>query len=105
MLTREEADKLYTSLVGLSLNPTEISERINIFTEKPKREIKVGDIYLNKNNVPVYIYKEADKIIFNGILLKPQNYIESVNFGIHGEGCNTYDLDLSKKYKLVEIEE
>lgn len=47
MLTKEESQALYNCLVGLTLRPDEIKERIKKFTEKLEPEIYEGEIYKN----------------------------------------------------------
>jgi len=100
MLTREESQKLYQALVGLTLMPEEIKDRIEIFTEK--REIKVGDIYKDGHRVGREIIGICDGEEYP---LKTPNLLSFTIDGIYDKGdpSSINNLDLTKRYKLIEI--
>lgn len=108
MLTKEEATRLYNALVGLTLNPAEIYEKIELYTEKPKREVQVGDIYKTFDGQPACV-----------LSIGGGNYPIEVNFIMQSEGkCAYYtkdgvfhaegnyrdmNLNLYRRYKITEI--
>lgn len=105
MLTKEEASKLTTAIgMAILVNPSSqpflnvIVDMIKEFTEKPKREIKVGDIYLDNHDrlhrvswVTAYFFicGEATKFNFDGT----------------GHGHADCELNISKPYRLFPMEE
>lgn len=99
MLTREEANVFINrvSFIG-GFSPNGIEELINIvnkITEKNKRDIQVGDIYLNTIGYPVQITGAVGNRFLGG----GKNVYDK-----NGESENGVpDLDLSKAYELVEI--
>jgi len=100
MLTKEESRKLYQQLVGLTLMPEEIKERIELFTEK--REIKVGDFYLDGHGIG----REIVGIWHRGEYpLKTRGDLSYTRGGIYeiGSLSSINNLDLTKRYKLIEI--
>ncbi len=96
MLTKEEAKEFYIMFYESEKSFKETLER---FTEKPKREIQVGDIYLDNEN--------RTHIVMNNKF----SSIEPIRthlayFKGDGSHCHdAYTLDLSKRYKLVEIDD
>ncbi len=124
MLTREEANKLlgfferldnyvtkYVAMVKggvyFDLEAKNLKNYIESLTEKPKREIKVGDIFLNGKNQIIKIispcqWRENSYAAFvcdNGWSYYKDGLRATMN------DDRSYDLDLSKRYKLVEIGE
>lgn len=104
MLTREESKNLYKLLVGLDLSPEEIKYKISIFTENPKREIQIGDIYLDgyDNIIRIVNVTTPDE---DGYALKDSgenSYL--LNGRMYPHVTCRGDLDLSKVYKLMEID-
>lgn len=126
MLTREESKELLEYLTNirrqeyfdLTLNANSsaiknfnlykncyldsIVDRICKLTEKPKREIKVGDIYRDNAGRIVEIMRIDDEDPGFPIMDTDKNAY-TVD-GIFGNEDRLCDLDLSKKYKLMEIE-
>ncbi len=114
MLTKEEADDLlqiivtgegYKSTHGLLIDFDKIESCINDFTEKPKRRIQVGDIYRDKEG----FIREIEEH-HHLLSMPPKNHFMS-KCGYEYDERGKYvgqmeraDLDLSKRYKLVEIE-
>jgi hypothetical protein len=107
MLTKEEASN-FTFLIneadhghsGLyyEIDVSEFKDILNKFTEKPKREIQVGDIYLDNHDrlhrvswVTAYFFicGEATKFNFDGT----------------GHGHADCELNISKPYRLFPMEE
>ncbi len=104
MLTREEANRLMNKLT-LTMEWMEAPIRsqyliacINEFTEKSKREIKVGEIYRDKDGHIIEITSaHEDAVIGNKIA----GYDKYTGGNVSGVRNN---LDLSRRYKLVEVE-
>lgn len=116
-LTREEANVLTNRLTELNalfcnvpgaftpeLKIQYILKCINNFTEKqtekPKRKIQKGDIYKDGSGILMEVkYLENDTIFTtdDDSYYMDGRYKEKANF--------EYDLDLSKRYKLVEIDD
>lgn len=117
MLTREEANILYraissspvicepTHVVGLQQFFVMLKNAIQDLTEKDKHEIKTGDIYRSKNGT----LREVDEVFGERRMFHVKGLIGPFNFdGIYvGEYMRSpqFDLDLSKNYKLVEVED
>lgn len=124
MLTKEEADKLIDTLIELTqihpedercVKSKEIFSLIYKFTEKPKREIQVGDIYEDGHGHLITITNIREEYDFP-IIATPLSSqgapcgCRSVNYSYNSrgefmEGVKTRNLILSTPYKLVEIEE
>lgn len=118
MLTREEATNLWNKareIIGYewAIPPNNLPESINkveqlhaLFTEfteykteKPKRDIQVGDIYLDTEDLIIKITRDdGDTVIGNSI----GGYDKLTGHNVTGTRPN---LVVSKRYKLVEIEE
>jgi len=111
MLTKEEANELY-KIIGFSyfFNPkcrmcahtgelvSNLQIKVKELTEKPKREIQIGDIYKNKKGG----IREV-KSINNNYL-----HTEDGDYSLNGQQYHIpdkEDLDLSKRYKLVEVDD
>lgn len=99
MLTKKESESLYNCLVGLALMPEEIKERIGIFTEK--RNIQVGDIYLDGHGIPRLIKKIDHNEKYPVHTVGDRSYTTDGTYDIRDK-CRS-DLVLDKIYKLVEI--
>lgn len=105
MLTKQEAEAFTEFLRRRDFHNLITAEAIFQFTEKPKRlkrQIQVGDIYRDEEGRWREIESESEGsyLFFTsscGYLYKPDgSYI--------GEFDMT-DLDLSKRYKLVEVDD
>ena len=105
MLTREEYHCLRKELIqiygedlptGMLCALSYISEN---YTDEPKREIKLGDIYLDTRNVPRQI-KKIDLVASYPLIG------DRIVYNTEGQShTGDHNLDLSKCYKLVEIED
>ncbi len=116
MLTKEESKELLNNLRrAFNIEEPEISnvgdflklyDCVNEFTEKPKREIHVGDIYRNMKGMIIEIVsKEEDSQ--NVKCKSGKSYAEDEGW-YQEDDCIARDprsLDLSKRYKLVEIKD
>lgn len=99
MLTREEAAQLLYAISETRIGVTpKVKEAVARFTEKPKREIKVGDIYRDGRGIILEVKYIDGKIIYTTD--NDEYYIDG-RYSDHPEF--EYDLDLSKRYRLVEI--
>lgn len=120
MLTKEEAYELKNHLFVINYKHHEhrkyvmdfVFNYIDIITEKPKREIQVGDIYqdglgnfeyittVNKKEITTVMLSSTGQ--FSRYLLEglSARYQSDVNM----DGSNPNDLDLSKRYNLVEVD-
>lgn len=115
MLTKEEAQKfksvLYSGLSAKELKtgiPTYIVDNlINCYTERepsPEYEIEEGCIYKTTDNDFVCICYESEPNVFIGSPLFRVN-TSFYSYDKKGRGTNGGgELDLSKKYKIVECE-
>lgn len=110
MLTSEEfnlARKKYIELLKHGLDIKTCFDRtLYEFTEKPTREIQVGDIYRDKEG----FIREIEEH-HHLLSMPPKNHFMS-NCGYEYDEKGKYvgqmeraDLDLSKRYKLVETED
>ena len=98
MLTKDESDKLKNEIDCL-LTHAQINKVIDKFTEKPIRKIEVGDIYRNTDGRLVEITRDdGDNVVGN----MESGYKKVGGKNVNGTRCN---LDLSKRYKILEIED
>lgn len=103
MLTKEEYSRLHTQLCLRCLAFNQVTEIIERFVEKPKREIQVGDIYLNDFGQICRVTRicMADEMNAAVKIEKPESgtYLSSGKTN----AFYTRALILDKRYKLVEI--
>jgi len=113
MLTKEEAEKLIDAIreilcLSKGMN-SECRDKIKhlysitgSLIEKPKRRIKIGDIYKDGEGV----IKQINEIDYGDNSMQSS---DAWNYKLNGEPLGTFpdekNLDLSRRYKLVEIEE
>jgi len=105
MLTREEANILLNKITAVwavqSSRNDYLIDCVNEFTEKSKREIRMGDIYLNNCGEICRISDPKD-------CKSKEDEVHVQNSGKYlrsGEPNERYacHLDLSKRYILVEV--
>ena len=123
MLTKEEADKFYHALGGMDVDTScssgcivkweSIRSLVKELIEKPKREIKVGDIYKDKKGSFYEVVKQVCEDKFITALINSGS-TNRITYDLNGKcikineflnNDSLHHLDLSKKYKLVEIKE
>lgn len=111
MLTKAERDELDNLFRAYDMNDddeyevhvrsTRLIDLLDRYTEKPKREIQVGDIYRTRTG----FLREIDDID-NDITDYPISSRCNARYSRQGEYWegSRGDLDLSKVYKLVETD-
>ena len=119
MLTREESENLIihmqdlfsskncTSSNSISQCMSSLENHIKELTEKPNREIQVGDIYLDKEGFIVEIISSDIENISNhplGVMSKC-GYVYDKRDGRYIGELDRADLDMSSRYKLTEMED
>lgn len=107
MLTKEEAEEFMELII--SGHSVEWNERarawINKFTEKPKREIQVGDIYRDGDGIIREMSSEETDFEKNIGVMSKCGYCYSKKNGVYIGDCGKTDLDISVCYQLVECED
>lgn len=116
MLSKQEAGDICDMIARFTRHPSSslvleaLYKKIESLTEKPKREIKVGDIYPNFEEELysiAYIDKDEDPypIIANAIYRSWGAVNCYTKDGIyHIDGLfNSKNLDLSRPHKIIEI--
>lgn len=111
MLTREEAHKFYEALGTMIIEKgckclmgwQHIQSIVSEMTEKPKREIQIGDIYRDKHGG----FREIDQFYAPGV--PSQGFLTACGYHYSYAGkyigdCEMPDLDISICYQLVEVE-
>lgn len=111
MLTKEESKLIFRKITEELEDESDdqdgyfrVSQYLDKFTEKPKREIQVGDIYRCKSGR----IHEIQKIDESQIETSIDFYnLDGTYYGdgIEDPDCKQDDLDLSKRYKLVEVDD
>jgi hypothetical protein len=108
MLSREEANKLYEAVGGMVFvkgcaclkDWQRLQKSITELTEKPKRQIHAGDIYRDAEEQ----LREIETVINHKICESRCGYRYDEDGKYIGD-CEKTDLDLSKRFKLVEIDD
>lgn len=128
MLTKEEANEIYKELGMIymycadcpgCLNAREVWEKIasklKRLTEKPKREIQIGDIYLDGEGRANYIIEIKEGVII-AVELDAQKLRDGNKYDYDMRGNfrpligwpnlnPSANLDLSKRYELIEVKD
>jgi hypothetical protein len=108
MLSKEEADNLFEKLnvlLGPIYNIGAVESFILDFTEKPKREVQLGDIYKNGKKEIVGIFDIRKDANYPLMCKRHTTVIEHYTLdGKNESGLSFLDLDFSKRYKFVEVE-
>lgn len=110
MLTKKEAELIYIKIVHELEDESDdqygysrVAQYLDKFTEKPKREIQIGDIYFSRNGRIIKIEVECDGYETRPIFRDQDGWTYN-RLGIR-LFCDDrrYDLDLSTYYQLVAI--
>ena len=101
MLTKEEAKNLKNAIQHNNLSISQMNDCIDWLTEKSTRKVQVDDIYMDLSGAVHQIVKVHDESA--DFPLESQVTIFTSG-GQHFRGRD-FNLDLTKRYKLVEIEE
>lgn len=109
MLTKEEYKNILHDVkkyeMNMNMNIEDfVEDHLISYVEKPKREIQVSDIYKDKTGYHLYV----SRILDSDYIVCFRFYDElNIKYNINGEYIgdrkDVTNIDLSKRFKLVEI--